>query len=110
MCHRANKNTNRTCRGCGYQFGQSPEKVRGMLQVQLRRARTQFWFASALTVAAITGFVVSLGLGLRVLGFIAIPPLMWAARSGQTISISKKSLASIDRQQPQLPKATLVEK
>ncbi|NVB80538.1 MAG: hypothetical protein HOV81_19245, partial [Kofleriaceae bacterium] len=63
-----------------------------------------------LTVVAIGAFVVLVLLVSPLLGLIVLPPLYWAVRSAQTISISKKSLASIERQQPQLPKATLVER
>lgn len=111
MCHQGNKDTARQCRRCDYEFGQHIETTRGMLVQQLRRARIKFWAMLALTIAALGG-VVALAImhGVVIIGGVLILPLWLTVSARQTISISKHSLASLARQQPQLPKATLVEK
>jgi uncharacterized membrane protein len=107
MCHRANRDTVKECDDCGYEFGQSIDTLRGMLQTQLTSSRVTFWVlvASDLVLAA----VVAVGVYFGFVIFALLPFLFvtyQAVNAARKISITKHSLALTE--QKQLPKATLV--
>jgi hypothetical protein len=111
MCHQANEEPAWQCRRCGYEFGQSIDKLRGMLLEQLGRARITFWILFAICGAVLAGVVYAIVHGHAIVpGFTLVMVVWWTVRARQTISLSKYSLASIERQQAQLPKATVVAK
>jgi hypothetical protein len=106
MCHHANEGTAWQCVKCGYEFGQSRDKLREMLLEQLGRARIHLWIfvLFSLVVTAVVGYLIARGIIGFVVGTTIIPFIWWTVRSAQKISISKHSLALIE--EPELPKAT----
>ncbi|HEY5944433.1 MAG TPA: hypothetical protein VIV40_03035 [Kofleriaceae bacterium] len=108
MCHRANRDSAKECDDCGYEFGQSIDTLRGLLETQLLNARAMFWVL-AVADLLVLGAVVGLAL---TYGYVLLPVLPFifftyqAVRAAQKVSITKHSLRLIE--QKQLPKATLV--
>ncbi len=108
MCHGPNEDTAWQCRGCGYEFGQSIEKLRELLHDQLRSARIVFWVLLVLDLAVLGGCVVGAYYGILVrpsLAFFFV--IAWTVRAHHKLSVTRHSLALIDKQQAALPKATL---
>ena len=109
MCHFAKEGTAYQCDRCGYEFGQSHEKLREMLLAQLARARTTLWVLLALDAALLAGVFYALTHGFVLLPW---PPVValtwWTVRTRQKIAISKHSLALIHKQQAKLPEAKVV--
>ena len=107
MCHRSNRPSAKECDDCGYEFGQSIEALRGMLQNQLLNTRTMFWVRVVADLALAA--VVASGV---MYGFMILPMLPFlfityqSVRAGQKIAVTKHSLRLIE--QKQLPRATLV--
>jgi predicted membrane-bound spermidine synthase len=106
MCHHANEGSAWRCDSCGYEFGQTVEKLREMLRDQLASARVAFWTALSLDAAFLGAAILGV-----VYGFVFLPWLpfigttMWTLRANHKISVSKHSLLLIE---PKLPKATLL--
>jgi uncharacterized membrane protein YvbJ len=107
MCHRGNRDTAKECDDCGYEFGQSIDTLRDMLQTQLANTRAMFWVMCVADLAILAFVIIMI-----TQGWILLPmlPLLFftyqAVRAGQKVAITKHSLRLIE--QKQLPKATLV--
>ena len=107
MCHRANRDTVKECDDCGYEFGQSIDALRGMLQTQLANSRVMFWVlvGSDLALAAVVAIGIYFGFAIfPLLPFLFVTYQVVGA--AKKISITKHSLKLTE--QKQLPKATLV--
>ena len=109
MCHLANEGSAYQCARCGYQFGQSLEKLEEMLLDQLSGARIAFWLFLRLDTALLAGVVFAMVKGYLLLPWLPFIALTWCTvRAGQKVTNSKHSLSLVEKQKPQLPKATLV--
>jgi hypothetical protein len=108
MCHQANERTAWQCRRCGYEFGQTIETLRGMLLAQLGRAKITFAIMLVLELVLASGTVYAISRGFVLLPWLPFLLVTWGTvRAWQKIAISRESLASIERQQAQLPKASV---
>jgi uncharacterized membrane protein YvbJ len=113
MCHTVHEDRDWQCRKCGYEFGQSVERVRELLRDQLTNAK----------IALVLLIIVDLGmLALPIYGVLARSGIImfpgifsvvfltrWTVKNAQKISISRQSLRSLADQEKraELPKATL---
>lgn len=106
MCHARNAIDEWQCR-CGYEFGQSIDKVLELLRDQRTNARILLGVLIFLDLAAL-GAVAYLAIvhGIivySVLGFAAL--LLWTMRTARQLVVTRESLEQLSRRE--LPKATL---
>src|SRR5688572_32411367 len=85
MCHRSNRDTVKECDDCGYEFGQSIDTLRGMLQTQLANSRVMFWVLVGSDVALAA--VVAIGI---YFGFAIFPLLPFLFVTYQVVGAAKK--------------------
>jgi hypothetical protein len=111
MCHQANEELDWQCRRCAYEFGQPVERVRELLRDQITSARIIFWILLVLLLAVLAIPAYLAYLGSRIVFVPGVLTLFFLMRSTirarQRIRISHESLRSLDRQQAELPKATV---
>jgi hypothetical protein len=107
LCHRSSSGSAWQCQ-CGYEFGQSIDKVRVLLRDQETNAWIVLGVLLVLDLAAIGGAIVVGVLGLGWLPWIA-PGLLIAAtvRTLRKLRIARESLRQLAERHAPLPKATL---
>ena len=109
MCHRANDGTAWQCVKCLYEFGQPIEKVRELLRMQLKTSRIGLLIFALLDLAMIGGVIYALFHQLVLISMpLCVLMAFWTYRFADKVSVSKESLASLERQQAELPKAKVV--
>jgi hypothetical protein len=109
MCHTVNEGSAPRCDRCGYEFGQSLDTLHDMLVDQLRSARLAFWTLILFDGMLFVFFALSMIFGFFIPALVAtIGGVTLTMRAAKKISITKRSLLSVEKQRPQLPKATLV--
>lgn len=109
MCHLANDASAWQCQRCGYEFGQSIETLRGMLEAQLQRSIAVLAILLILDLAIVAG-VLYLAIEydrIVVPGLVFVFAVVWTTRVGHKIGVSRHSLKLINAKQVALPKATL---
>jgi hypothetical protein len=105
MCHRASARTAWQCT-CGYEFGQSLERVREMLHDQQTNAGISLALLLVLDAAALVGVVFAAAHGFIVfsaLGFTAL--ILATARAARKLLITRASLRQLAEREQPLPKA-----
>ncbi len=108
MCHARNSIDEWQCR-CGYEFGQSIDKVLALLRDQ----RTNTWIMLAVLIffdLAAVGVVVYLAIlhvavSYSVLGLAALS--LWTMRTARQLTVTRESLQQLCKRE--LPRATLRE-
>ena len=107
MCHRANTRTAGQCT-CGYEFGQSLERVREMLRDQQTNAWISLVLLLVLDAAAIVGVVFAAAHGYIVfsgLGFTAL--ILATVRVARKLLITRASLRQLAEREQPLPRAII---
>lgn len=109
MCHQANDASAWQCTRCGYEFGQSIETLRGLLEAQLQRSIAALAIMIVVNLAIVAGVLYCAIEYDRVVmpGLVFVFAVMWTARIGAKIGVSRHSLKLINAKQVALPKATL---
>lgn len=108
MCHLANEAIARDCDRCGYEFGQSIETLRDLLDAQLHRAWAML-LVMLLVDALMVGTTIYCAL---VLDRVVVPGLgfifavWWTLRTVHKIGVTRHSLKLIAARE--LPRATLL--
>jgi hypothetical protein len=109
MCHQANEDLAWSCQRCGYEFGQSPDKVIELLRGQRRTLRIGLTVivAAELALIAVFAFYPYLFGRVWVPAIIFIAPTIWVIRILNRLVMTRQSLRSLEAQVVSLPKATL---
>jgi hypothetical protein len=95
MCHRVSAATAWRC-ACGYEFGQSLERVRELLRDQQTSLRIALAFLLVLDVAAVAGAVYAAMHGFIVFSALGFTTLILAtARAAQKLWITRASLRQL---------------
>ena len=106
MCHTANDDRAKRCDRCGYEFGQSTDVLKGMLQAQLQTNLIAFvalLLADLVLVAAVMLLLGSV-LGMFLFGVVFMAAVRQTFVAARKISVSRHSLKLIAHK-PTLPKA-----
>jgi hypothetical protein len=109
MCHQANDASAWNCERCGYEFGQSIETLRGMLEAQLQRSIALLAILLIVDLAIVAGVIYLMLWHDRVVmpGLVFVLAVIWTVRVAGKIGVSRHSLKLINAKQVALPKATL---
>jgi hypothetical protein len=106
MCHRVNDALAWQC-DCGYEFGQSVDKVLELLRGQRTNARIALWIVVVLDVAMLGGIAYAAMHGVFVFSFIVFGFLMyWTVRAVQRLRITNESMRQLSAKS--LPEARLL--
>jgi hypothetical protein len=106
MCHRASDARAWQC-DCGYEFGQSVDKVLELLRGQRTNARITLAVVAGLDVSMIGAMVYALMHGVAVVsGFLLIGLTYWTFRSVQRLRITNESMRQLAAKT--LPEARLL--
>jgi|SRR5450432_980582 hypothetical protein len=106
MCHRASDALAWQC-DCGYEFGQSVDKVLELLRGQRKSAAATLAFVVFLDVAMVGAVIYSAMHGVIVLSFFLVLGLVyWTFRSVQRLRITNESMRQLAAKP--LPEARLL--
>ncbi|HEX7841897.1 MAG TPA: hypothetical protein VF469_30715 [Kofleriaceae bacterium] len=105
MCHRSNSGSAWQC-GCGYEFGQSAEKVRALLRGQQTAAWIVLPMLLVLDIAAVGGMIYAVMHGLVVYSTLVFGALiMGTARTVRKLRVTRESLRQLAARDAALPTA-----
>jgi hypothetical protein len=107
LCHRPNAGDAWQC-ACGYEFGQSIERVLELLRSQRRNARIMLVILLVLDAmaAVVVGYAARHGFAwVSVLGFAAL--VTATLRTVRTLGVTRASLRQLDKPIATLPSATV---
>jgi hypothetical protein len=107
LCHCSNPGSAWQCR-CGYEFGQSVDKVRVLLRDQQTNARILLVVMLVLEAAVLAGaiYLSTRGAG-RGPWLVLIPLVYWTVRAVRKLGIVRESLRQLDERHAPLPTATV---
>ena len=110
LCHRSNPPSEWQCR-CGYEFGQSIDKVRVLLRDAQTNARILLVVMLVLDAATIAGTIYLMMHGWVVYSWlVSVLLIVGTVRTARKLRIVRESLRQLAERHAPLPKATLRER